>query len=369
MTDPSVNECARRSNTESSREAIYQIHPLRDPRWPEFVGRHPGSSVFHTVAWLEALHRTYGYQPIAYTTSPPGSSLQDGLVLCRVASWITGRRLISLPFSDHCDPLWNNAADENVFISALEQVLHREKLRYIEIRPARPLSSTASPFRTTQSYCFHRVDLRPDLTTLFGNCHKSSTQRKIVRAERERLIYQAGRSEALLEAFWHLLLLTRRRHCIPPQPKTWFRNLIECFGDALQIRVAFKGKQPVASILTLRHKDALVFKYGCSDVRFNNLGGTQLLFWRSIQEAKAAGLQVFDLGRSECHNSGLIAFKDRWGSARSTLTYSRFSLSPLSGGFGHGGTGWADRIARGVVPFLPDRLLSMLGSALYKHIA
>ena len=369
MTDPSVNECARRSNTESSREAIYQIHPLRDPRWPEFVGRHPGSSVFHTVAWLEALHRTYGYQPIAYTTSPPGSSLQDGLVLCRVASWITGRRLISLPFSDHCDPLWNNAADENVFVSALEQVLHREKLRYIEIRPARPLSSTASPFRTTQSYCFHRVDLRPDLATLFGNCHKSSTQRKIVRAEREDLICQAGRSEELLEAFWQLLLVTRRRHRIPPQPKSWFHNLIACFGEALQIWVAWKDKVPVASILTIRHKDTLVYKYGCSDARFNTLGGTQLLFWKAIQEGKRDGLLTFDLGRSECDNAGLITFKDRLGSARSLLTYARFSLSPPSAMFGRSVTEWAARLAKGVVPFLPDRILRMVGSALYRHIA
>jgi hypothetical protein len=27
------------------------------------------------------------------------------LVFCRVRSWLTGRRSISLPFSDHCEPL------------------------------------------------------------------------------------------------------------------------------------------------------------------------------------------------------------------------------------------------------------------------
>ena len=369
LPDPTGTDCAAAPiQSEVSTKTVYQLDPLQDSRWATFVDMHPSSTVFHAVAWLEALRRTYGYQPIVYTTSPPGGSLDNGLVLCRVASWITGQRLISLPFSDHCDPLWNNAGDENVFVSALEQALHREKLRYIEIRPTRPLSTTASPFRTTQSYCFHRVDLRPDLITLYGNCHKSSTQRKIVRAEREGLIYQAGRSEELLEAFWCLLLLTRRRHGIPPQPKSWFGNLIDCFGDALQIRVAFKAKQPVASILTLRHKDALVYKYGCSDIRFNNLGGTHLLFWRSIQEAKAAGLQVFDLGRSECGNSGLITFKDRWGSARSTLTYTRLSLSPPSDMFGPA-TKWAGRIARGVVPYLPHRILGMIGSVLYRHVA
>jgi len=194
-------------------------------------------------------------------------------------------------------------------------------------------------------------------------------QRKILRADREGLIYETGRSDALLEAFWNLLLTTRRRHLIPPQPKNWFHNLINCFGGALQIRVAFKDRHPVASILTLQHKNTLVYKYGCSDTRFHNLGGTQLLFWRSIQEAKRDGLGVFDLGRSECDNTGLITFKDRWGSARSALTYARFSLSPPSEMFGRNAMEWAERIARGVVPCLPDRILRMVGSALYKHIA
>jgi CelD/BcsL family acetyltransferase involved in cellulose biosynthesis len=333
------------------------------------VDRHPRSSAFHTVAWLEALYRTYGYQPIAYTTSPPGGSLENGLVLCRVTSWITGRRLISLPFSDHCEPLLHNAADEQVFASALEQTLRREKLRYIEIRPTQPPADATSLCRSTQSYCFHQIDLRPDLTTLFGNCHRSSTQRKIQRAEREGLICETGHSDALFDAFWSLLLMTRRRHRIPPQPKNWFRNLIDCFGDALQIRVAYKGKQPVASILTLRHKDTLVYKYGCSDARLNNLGGTQLLFWRSIQEAKRDGLRTFDLGRSECDNTGLITFKDRWGSARSTLMYTRFSISPPSDRFGHSVSEWAGRVARGLVSCLPDRILCMVGSVLYRHIA
>ena len=245
-----------------SESVFIRVHPgpfdpLQDPRWPDLVARHPRSSVFHTVAWLEALRRTYGYQPIAYTTSPPDSSLEDALVFCRVTSWLTGRRLISLPFSDHCEPLLSSDS----VLSELERTLHAEKLRYIELRPLQPLSLTG-PWCPTQSYCFHRVDLRPDLTTLFNNCHKSSTQRKILRAEREGLICETGHSEALLDAFWNLLLLTRRRHRIPPQPKAWFRNLIDCFGDALQIRVAYQAKRPVAAILTLRHKDTLVYKYG-----------------------------------------------------------------------------------------------------------
>jgi len=295
--------------------------------------------------------------------------MEDGLVLCHVKSWITGRRLVSLPFSDHCEPLLNGAANEQAFLSALESAVLREKFRYCEIRPLHSLGGTTDLQRSVQTYCLHQLDLRPDLDTLFGNCHKSSTQRKILRADKEALVYQSGRSEALLEAYWDLLLMTRRKHRVPPQPKSWFRNLIACFGEALQIRVAFKDNRPVASILTIRHKDTLVYKYGCSDPRFNKLGGTQLLFWKTIVESKLEGLHTFDLGRTDCDNAGLLRFKDGWGSFRSDLVYSRFTATTPPRRSRLLADEWITRTAKRVVPYLPSFLLRMAGTVLYRHIA
>jgi len=348
---------------------IFQVQALADPRWPALVAAHPRSSVFHTTAWIAALHQTYRFEPLVYTTSPPGAVLENGLALCHVRSWITGSRLISLPFSDHCEPLVDTATEAQSLTNALAETLRRENLRYVEVRAALPLDGPIEACLSTRSYCFHELDLRPGPDTLFSNFHKSSTQRKILRAEREGLIYECGRSRALLDVFWDLLLITRRRHGVPPQPRAWFQNLIECFGDALQIRVAFQGRQPAAAILTIRHKDTLVYKYGCSDTRLRHLGGTHLLFWRSIQEAKREGLRVFDLGRSDCDNTGLITFKDRWGSTRSTLTYTRFSPSLSSGAFGPAGPGWVGGITRRLIPRLPKTVLRLAGSVLYKHFA
>src|SRR5262245_8974230 len=84
---------------------VSSFDPLSDPRWNDLLAWHPTASAFHTPAWLWALRRSYGYQPVAYTTSAPGVPLGDGMVFCRVESWLTGRRLVSLPFSDHCTPL------------------------------------------------------------------------------------------------------------------------------------------------------------------------------------------------------------------------------------------------------------------------
>jgi hypothetical protein len=83
----------------------YWIDPLKDNRWVDSVDRHPESSIFHTTEWLSALVRTYGFEPVAATSTEPGAALEDGIPLCRVRSIHKGNRIVSLPFSDHCQPL------------------------------------------------------------------------------------------------------------------------------------------------------------------------------------------------------------------------------------------------------------------------
>ncbi len=347
----------------------YCIEPLKDLRWEEFVRRHPRASVFHSSAWLAALSRTYGYQPIAYTTSAAGQSLENGMVFCRVESWLTGRRLVSLPFSDHCEPLVDTPEDMASITLALEQESRAGRWRYIEMRPLQGREMVTELAHAAIPYCFHQLDLGPDIDTLFRNCHKNSTQRKILRAEREGLRYREGSTEELLDYFYRLHTLTRQRHHRPPQPRKWFVHLIDGFGDALKIRVAFQGERPVAAMVTIRHKDTLVYKYGGSDSRFNHLGSIHLLLWRAIQEAKASGLHFFDFGRTEAAQLGLITFKKRWGATQSSLTYSRYGLSD---GIGHmfetSGSSWKSRVAKYLLSHMQPGVLSLAGRALYRHV-
>ncbi len=348
---------------------LYQIDPLRDCRWAGFLERHPRASVFHTKEWLESLRLTYGYKPIAYTTSAPNQGLDNAVVFCSVDSWLTGRRLVSLPFSDHCEPLIDTADALGLFDEFLQQETGRNAWRYIEMRPLRPVNFATALHQSTVTYTFHQLDLGADLETIFRNFHKGSTQRKIRRAERDHLQYEEGSSAPLLEAFYQLFSLTRRRHSIPPQPRQWFRNLMNCFGDALKIRVARKDGRPIAGMMMLRHKDTLVYKYGCSDSRFNSLGGMHLLFWRSIQDAKNSGLRFLDFGRTDAGQTGLSTFKSRWGASSSVLTYRRYTASGATTHiFDPPATNWKSRIAKQIFARSHPRILSAMGNLLYKHI-
>ena len=342
---------------------VYALDPLHDRRWPRFVERHPDASVFHTVGWLDALRRTYDYDPIAYTTSRPAAELTDAVVFCRVRSLLTGRRLVSLPFSDHSNPLVDSDETMREVLDFLERERHRAGWSYVELRPLRPMHAHTPGFTASATFVFHRIDLRRPLDILLRGFHRDCVRRKIERAEREQLTYESGRSEQLVRAFKQLLVLTCRRKRLPPQPARWFDNLLRCLGDNATIHVARKESRPIASILTLRFRRTLMYKYACSDARFHPSGAVQLPLWNAIQDAKRDGLEEVDLGRSDPKHQGLVTFKARWAATTAASDYLRCSAP----GFGGLASETHLPLAQRCLARMPDWMRAVVGRLLYRH--
>jgi hypothetical protein len=346
---------------------IFELNPLTDQRWDHFVEQHPRGSIFHTGGWLQALQNTYQYKPMWVTASAPTEPLSDGMLFCEVNSWLTGRRLVSLPFSDHCDPLITSPGDASGLVEHLHSRMAAGKYRYIEFRPSAPESCLTGNRAAAccESFLLHTLPLDRPVGDLFQRLHKDCIQRKVRRAERESLTYVKGRTEPLLEQFYQLLLRTRRRHNLPPQPFQWFRNLSNFLGDRLAVHVASKSDQAVAAIITLTFKDTVTYKYGCSDERSANLGGTPFLFWKIIEEAKNTGARCIDLGRTDLDNPGLATFKERLGGERQELNYYRFSASSSAQDLR---ASWVAPLVRRAFSYIPDSVLVASGKLLYRHI-
>jgi hypothetical protein len=350
-----------------SRFCCHHLDPTNDSRWAEFVERHPRASVFHTVGWLEALRRTYGYEPVAYTTSSPTGDLKNGLLFCRINSWLTGRRLVSLPFSDHCEPLCDSAEDVNFLIRYLQTAMEHQGWKYLEFRPINwsfGQTDDGIRFLPTATYFLHTLDLRPDLNEVFRSLDKDSVQRRIQRAERAGLVEKCGRSDDLLKEFYALFVVTRGRHRVPPTPYAWFRNLIDCQDIPLEIRLAYKDKTPIAAIITLQFRDVVYFKYGCSDARFNKLAATPWLLWSAIVAGKSNGANEFDMGRTQQDDAGLLAFKNHWVRQPKRLVYWTFPNASSLGS----PDGWKLKMAKRIFSFMPNRLRTMTGRLIYRHI-
>jgi hypothetical protein len=347
----------------TGRDCVFEFDPLEDRRWDDFVERHPRSSVFHRKEWLRALKWAYDYEPTAVSSCPPGTPLTDALVFCIVKSRWRGNRLVSLPFSDHCEVLTNSMKDAESLVKHLRKVADAKLWKYVEVRPLSSCSVTETLLPVYRSYFFHKLDLRPSEKEVFAGLHKDCVQRKIRRAGRESITCDQGTSEKLLKQFYFLLRLTRRRQGLPPQPWKWFCALAGSFGDQLKIRVASKDGIPVAAILTLFHRKTVTYKYACSDARFHRLGGPSLLLWEAISEAKAEGFEELDMGRSDIDDAGLVAFKERWGAAPSELTYFRYPAAanrPV--------LEWSKRAAMRISVFAPSKALTVAGNLLYRHM-
>ncbi len=343
---------------------IFTLDPLLDPRWDHLVASHPQASVFHRTGWLRALAKTYGYRPVVVTSASPGQQLSDGIAFCEIRSWITGSRLVSLPFSDHAQPLLSEKVDSLDVPKWLQTARPRFRWKYVELRPVSARPEWSRTLETSQSFWLHTLSLEPRIEQLFSNTHESSIQRRIRHAENGHLEYVRGASGELIDHFYDLLVITRKRHRLLPQPRIWFRNLMsEMSGDA-EIRLVRMAGIPIAAILTLLHRGTVVYKYGCSDHRFHHLAGMPFLFWKLIEESKSQGLEQIDFGRTDFENRGLADFKDRLGTTRTMINYLRYSESqktkPVQ---------LSKRSAAGsLFALLPRVLSSALGRLVYPHI-
>jgi CelD/BcsL family acetyltransferase involved in cellulose biosynthesis len=346
--------------------SVFAIDPLDDPRWSRLLEQHPQASVFHSTAWLDALRRTYGYKSVVLTATPPGAELSCGLAFCEVSSWL-GKRFVSLPFSDHCEPLVSRPEELGEILDFAGHTAQARRWKYLELRPRDGLPGSLAAvqaFSPSERYCLHRLDVSSGAGAVFRRFHPSCVRRAIRRAEREGLACHSGASAALLTDFHRLFRLSRRRHGMPPQPVAWFENLAATFRDRFRIYVAYKDEAPVAGILALTFRKTVVYKYGGSDARYHKLGGMPYLFWRMIQDAADRGVEELDLGRTAWSQLGLLAFKDHFGASRSMLTYYRHPATavPMTD------ADWRFRTARRLVASMPEPAVNLAGKLLYKHL-
>jgi CelD/BcsL family acetyltransferase involved in cellulose biosynthesis len=345
---------------------IQTVDPIHDPRWEELVLRHPGSSVFHTPQWLDALRRTYGFVPVAFTTDGSGAALSGGIPFCQVDSWLTGRRLVSLPFSDHCQPLVESGGELEAYLDELQRLAPQRRWRYVQLRPLAPEplgSLDGSAFRHEDPQYHYRLDLRADLDTLFRRLG-TVLRYDVRRAERSGLRYAVGRDSEMVAAYFRLHVMTRSKQGVPPQPLAWFRNLAACLGEMLEVHLLLQDDRPIAGLVTIRFRDEFMWKYSASDPMRNGAGLGKSLMWKSICHAKEQGATTLDMGRCDRSNVGLAQFKERWGAVATDLHYLRF---PAPSSKPSGSSRWMSVASRSIVPRLPAAMLAAAGRVAYRH--
>jgi lipid II:glycine glycyltransferase (peptidoglycan interpeptide bridge formation enzyme) len=167
-----------------------------------------------------------------------------------------------------------------------------------------------------------------------------------------------------LRRFYILQLETRRRHGIPAQPWSFFKQLSKSiFQQGLGfVLLAYNEGKCIAGIVFLHWKNNLVAKYSASLAEAMILRPNNLLFWQGIEWGCKNGFTVFDFGRTEKSNHGLCRYKRGWGAKETPLTYSTLSQKTLdnNGEF-------SSKLIQTVIRKSPLWVCWLTGELLYRH--
>ena len=384
---------------------VLRVNPLEDPRWDARLATCPAASFFHGSAWARVLHGTYGFSPVYFVlgpvpamaearlranteVSPPASLPSQGpepveglveqtsrllhesqafsalLPMVEVNSWLTGRRGVSLPFTDECEPLYSDVDSFRRVVQAALEYARVRAWKYVEFRGGRALLGEVP---ASTSFFGHRLDLRGDQPAIFAR-FDSSVRRAIRKAEQSGLTIEFSQDLEAVRLFYGLLCKTRQRHGVPPQPFRFFQNIQRHVLKENKGRVilARQGRVPVAGAVFFNSGMTATYKFGASNEAFQHLRGNNLVMWEAIKWHARQGFTTLDFGRTSLANDGLRKFKLGWGTQERTIDYVRYEVR--TGRYVTAtdeSSGWHNRVFR----LLPTPVSRIIGAALYRHVA
>src|SRR5437762_13967972 len=128
----------------TAKGSAQRLSPLEKPEWDKLVISHRDASFFHSASWAGVLHDTYGHAP-HYFCTVNDERLSAVLPVMEVNSPLTGRRGVSLPFTDECRFLSDDSITAEAVFREVINFGRKRKWKYIECRCIRNFSKTASP--------------------------------------------------------------------------------------------------------------------------------------------------------------------------------------------------------------------------------
>jgi hypothetical protein len=309
------------------------------------------------------LQRAYGFRPL-YFTIFEGDLLSACLPVMEIDSFLTGRRGVSLPFTDFCEPL--------VSADGQFEELFREATAYgksngwksLELRgggaflAGRPASS---------AYLVHTLDLTGGEKAVYAGI-RESTRRSVRKARATGVNLEILTTETAMRKFYRLNQITRREHGLPPQPYRFFEEVhaqVISKGHGF-VAMASHGSEAIAASVYFHFGKRAIYKYGASDRRFQHLRPNNLVMWEAIRQSIGDGCTSLSLGRTDPEHTGLRQFKTGWGGEEHSINYYKCGLRACDFMGGHRAP--VNGLAGRILAHTPLPVLRVAGSVLYRHM-
>lgn len=327
------------------------------------MAAHPSGSFFHTSAWAKVLVESYGYRPVYFAVRSTGG-LSALLPVMEIHSVLTGKRGVSLPFSDYADPFAADAEQYRSLAVFAARYGREAGWKALEIRGGTNPWTESSP-----SYVFlgHNVDLAKSEQEILSG-FRTNMKRNITKSLKGGVSVQISHSADAMEEYYRLHCITRKGHGIPPQPLRFFRKIQEHVlqkGMGFIALSLYRGRI-VAGAVYFHHGKRAIYKYGASTREGKDTRANNLVMWEAIRWYQKNGYKEFCLGRTEPDNEGLKEYKSGYGSREYPIPYYKYAIA--DGQVVRMGSGDGMRRFQNYYRQVPIPVSRVIGSFLYRHI-
>jgi hypothetical protein len=339
------------------------INPLKYPAWDELLLSNDQYSFFHTSYWARVLYEAYDFQPL-YFSLINANRLVALIPLMEVNSRLTGKRGVSLPLTDYCEPIVSKDMDEKEVLDFINKFARKAGWKYIEIRGEGDLFHE----KPHASFFYkHSITITPDQDKVFSR-FKSNTQRNIKQSIREGVEVKIDNSLESIKEFYRLNCLTRKEHGLPPQPFYFFRKVYEhiiSVDHGVISLASYKGRV-IAGAVYFHFGSKVIYKYGASDKTYQHLRPNNLVMWEAIRWYSMHGCDYLCFGRTETENTGLRQFKNSWGSEETNIKYFKYDINNSK--YVLENSLQVKDFIKNIFKRMPVPLLKVIGTALYRHV-
>ncbi len=337
--------------------------PVKIKEWNDQLLAFSDANIFHTTNWAKVLYGSYGYKTLSFVLKDK-NAFKFILPVTEVNSFITGKKGVSMAFSDYCKPLISKDADDPLVFQKIILASKQFKWKSIELRGESNLINQSSFF---SKYYDHNLFLDDSYETIALNFRKNYLA-KIKKAKNSNLKIEINNGENVIEDYYKLHCLTRKRQGMIPQPlyffKSIFQNIIkEKMGFVIIIK---KNDLPISGAVFFLFNKKLIYKFGASNLLYKDYFANFLLFDEAIKWALERSFTEFSFGRTEFGNEGLLQFKSGWGALASLIHYYKYDLK--NDQVVHSGNFISNFTGKNYLKKLPVPLLRLAGNILYKHV-
>jgi len=329
--------------------------------WDEYVLANPHGSLFHMLAWRDAVRKAFDHTPI-YLRVRRGNRTTGVLPLFLIRSRIAGKLLVSVPYGVEGGMI----ADDDDAMTALFDTARRIAVdrgcRHLDLRSECPV---VPDLATINRYVGFRRTLPATPGEVLGWLPRKA--RAAARNARNKYGLSVSFGDHNLEDVWRLYTKSMRRLGSPNYPCGFLRALVEHTPDRHWVSLVRWNGRPVAGLVTFLFRDRVMpYFFGATDAA-KACSAANFIYLTAMERGVEEGYRVFDFGRSRRDNTGSYDFKRFHGFEPSPLGYQVYvppgstppDLTPSNPRFG---------LARRVWRRLPLFATRALGAIVSRHL-